>query len=410
MSRCIYDQKAVYYAHAGAGELHLRPILDLKQSKDVSLFREITTDVARLTKKYKGSFSGEHGDGIVRAEFIPMMIGKENYDLLRRIKGYFDPLNIFNPGKIVDAYPMDKSFRYETDRQEPLISTLMDFSDTQGILRAAEQCNGSGDCRKTHKVSGTMCPSYQATRNEQDTTRARANALREILTNNSKDNPFDSEELKTVLDLCLSCKACSRECPSNVDMASMKAEFLYQYQETHGYSFRSRLFANNYLLNKWGSKIPALTNWLFINKVTGNWIKKITGVARERRLPLVSNYNLSKYIKNIENKGINRKDVLLYVDEFTEHLDTEIGKDAIDLLQGLGYRVHLYFGQSGRAQISKGFLKQVKKLASKNLDGLYPYVNENIPVLGLEPSAILTFRDEYKRLGMDPEKTNNLSD
>ena len=404
-----YNQKAVYYAHAGAGELHLRPILDLKKSADVSLFRAITTDVAKLTKKYKGSFSGEHGDGIVRAEFIPMMIGNKNYELLKRIKGYFDPDQLSNPGKIVDAYSMDKSLRYETDRKEPEISTLMDFSDTEGILRAAEQCNGSGDCRKTHKVAGTMCPSYQATRNEKDTTRARANALREILTHNLNENPFDSEDLKSVFDLCLSCKACSRECPSNVDIASMKAELLYQYQETHGYSFRSRLFANNYTLNKWGSKIPAFSNWLFRNPLSGNIIKKISGVARERSLPEVSNFNLSKYLQSIVNKSNTKVEVVLYIDEFTETMDTEVGKDAIDLLQGLGYKVHLYFGQSGRAQISKGFLREVEALAMENLKGLYPFAAKEIPILGLEPSAVLTFRDEYKRLGMDAVKTEKLA-
>ena len=191
-----YDQKAVYYAHAGAGELHLRPILNLKKSTDVALFRAITTDVAKLTKKYRGSFSGEHGDGIVRAEFIPLMIGEENYALLKRIKTYFDPDNIFNPGKIVDPYPMDESLRYVVDRNEPEIKTLMDFSDSEGILKAAEKCNGSGDCRKTEHASGAMCPSYHATRNEKHTTRARANALREFMTNPDKTNPFDQKELK----------------------------------------------------------------------------------------------------------------------------------------------------------------------------------------------------------------------
>ena len=300
-----YEQEAVYYAHAGAGELHLRPILDLKKSQDVSLFRAITTDVANLTKKYRGSFSGEHGDGIVRAEFIPLMIGESNYQLLKLIKGYFDPSNIFNPGKIVDAYPMDSSLRYESNRDEPDIRTLLDFSDTQGILRAAEQCNGSGDCRKTHTAKGTMCPSYQATRDEKDTTRARANALREMLTTNTQNNPFDSRELKTVFDLCLSCKACSSECPSNVDIAAMKAEFLYQYQETHGYSFRSRLFAHNYTLNKMGSRTPRLTNWLFRNRLSAGFIKKVAGIAPERPLPKVSTNYLVKHIKSAASTPIN---------------------------------------------------------------------------------------------------------
>ena len=238
-----YQQNAVYYAHAGAGELHLRPILNLKKQEDVVLFRKITTETAALVKKYKGSFSGEHGDGIVRAEFIPLMIGEENYQLLRRIKKAFDPKNIFNQGKITDAFPMDKNLRYEIDRIEPQINTIQDFTDSEGILKLAEKCNGSGDCRKPIEAGGTMCPSYRATKNEKETTRARANTLREVLTNNNAVNKFDSKELKQVLDLCLSCKACASECPSNVDIATMKAEFLYQYQETNGYSFRSKLFA-----------------------------------------------------------------------------------------------------------------------------------------------------------------------
>jgi hypothetical protein len=191
-----YQQKAVYYAHAGAGELHLRPILNLKKSEDVDLFRKITTETAELVKKYKGSFSGEHGDGIVRAEFIPLMIGEKNYELLKRIKKTFDPNNVFNKGKITDAFAMDESLRYEVDRKEPDIKTIQDFSDNQGILRLAEKCNGSGDCRKPASVGGAMCPSYRATKNEKDTTRARANMLREFLTNSEKANRFDHEELK----------------------------------------------------------------------------------------------------------------------------------------------------------------------------------------------------------------------
>lgn len=185
-----YGQEAVYYAHAGAGELHLRPILNLKRKEDVGLFREITTQVAHLVKKYKGSMSGEHGDGIVRSEFLEFMLGKKNYDLMKRIKRTFDPQQILNPGKIIDPWPMDASLRYEIDRKEPEIQTLQDFSDSQGILRVTEKCNGSGDCRKPVFAGGTMCPSYRATKNEKDTTRARANTLREFLTNSDKQNRF----------------------------------------------------------------------------------------------------------------------------------------------------------------------------------------------------------------------------
>jgi len=406
-----YGQDAVYYAHAGAGELHLRPILNLKRAEDVSLFRAITTDVAKLTKKYGGSFSGEHGDGIVRAEFIPMMLGAENYELLKRIKFYFDPNHIFNPGKIVDAYPMDESLRYEIDRQEPKINTIFDFSDSEGILKAAEKCNGSGDCRKTHKASGGMCPSYQATKNEKDTTRGRANALREVLTNSVEKNRFNSDELLDVFDLCLSCKACASECPSNVDVATLKSEFLYQYQETNGYKYRNKLFAYNTRLNALGSKIPKITNAIYNSSPLGLLIKKISGIASERKLPKVSNINLNKYLQNTNKQEYNKnKNVLLYIDEFTRYLDTDLGKDAIDLLCGLGYRVNLFYGESGRTFISKGFLKQAKKLAEKNTASLFKFALQGTPIIGIEPSAILTFRDEYKRFHFDTEKVETIAD
>jgi FAD/FMN-containing dehydrogenase/Fe-S oxidoreductase len=395
-----YDQQAVYYAHAGAGELHLRPILNLKKSEDVVLFRSITTDVAKLTKKYKGSFSGEHGDGIVRAEFIPLMIGEANYELLKRVKKAFDPNNIFNPGKIVDAFPMDESLRYEVDREEPKVKTLMDFSDSEGILKAAEKCNGSGDCRKSHTMSGGMCPSYHATKNEKDTTRGRANALREFLTQSEKPNRFDQKELKEVFDLCLSCKACASECPSNVDVATLKAEFLYQYQESNGYPLRSKLFAHNTKLNALGSKISGLTNAVYGSKTLSGMLKKTAGVASERSFPKVYNFNFEKHLEKfkLKNTDLSKKKVVLYLDEFTKYLDVEVGKDAIELLSKLGYDVELFYAESGRTYLSKGFLKQAKKLVAKNMSKLAPYLDKNVPIVGLEPSAILSFRDEYQRL------------
>ncbi len=406
-----YDQQAVYYAHAGAGELHLRPILNLKKSEDVVLFRSITTDVAKLTKKYKGSFSGEHGDGIVRAEFIPLMIGEANYELLKRVKKAFDANNIFNPGKIVDAFPMDESLRYEVDREEPEVKTLMDFSDSEGILKAAEKCNGSGDCRKSHTMSGGMCPSYHATKNEKDTTRGRANALREFLTRSEKTNRFDQMELKEVFDLCLSCKACASECPSNVDVATLKAEFLYQYQESNGYSLRSKLFAYNTKLNALGSKISGLTNAVYSSRSLSGLLKKTAGVAPERNFPKVYNFNFERHLKkfNLKNTDLSKKKVVLYLDEFTKYLDIEVGKDAIELLCKLGYDVELFYAESGRTYLSKGFLKQAKKLVDKNMVQLTPYLDKNIPIIGLEPSAILSFRDEYQRLHDDKAQLAQLA-
>ncbi|WP_299682883.1 FAD-binding and (Fe-S)-binding domain-containing protein [uncultured Dokdonia sp.] len=402
-----YKQEAVYYAHAGAGELHLRPILNLKESNDVVLFRKITTEVAQLVKKYQGSMSGEHGDGIVRSEFIAYMIGEKNYELLRKIKYTFDPKSIFNKGKIVDPLSMDTSLRYEIDREEPEITTLLNFNDQEGILRSAEKCNGSGDCRKLPSAGGTMCPSYRATRNEKDTTRARANALREFLTTSEKTNPFDHEELKEVFDLCVSCKACASECPSNVDVATLKAEFEYQYQKSHGSSLRTKLFAHTTRINKLGAKAPALYNGLL--KVTGGLTKTTLGIAKERSLPLLNPYKRNTN-PEITSSNNTIKDVILYVDEFSEYLDGDIAHDATALLKGLNYHITIWTGkESGRSYISKGFLEEARVLANIMIADFNQLSDENIPILGIEPSAILSFRDEYLRLADDVEKAKKLS-
>jgi len=397
-----YNQKAIYYAHAGAGELHLRPILNLKQKEDVVLFRKITTDVAKLVKSYQGSMSGEHGDGIVRAEFIPLMIGDKNYEILKRIKSAFDPENILNPGKIVDAFPMDENLRYNPGRHEPEIETILDFSASLGILREAEKCNGSGDCRKLPEFGGTMCPSYRATRNEKDTTRARANALREFLTTSNKANRFNHDELKDVFDLCVSCKACASECPSSVDVASLKAEFEYQYQKENGSSLRTKLFAYNNKLNAYGSRFPGVTNFMFSNEVTSTIIKKAVGIAPKRSLPLISSISLNKYIQNTLKEGNELhkiKTIYFFIDEFTNHLDSEIGQDALHLLHALNYDVKfIKHDESGRAFLSKGFLEQAKKVANKNVSIFSEVISETTPLIGIEPSAILTFRDEYIKL------------
>jgi FAD/FMN-containing dehydrogenase/Fe-S oxidoreductase len=400
-----YQQNAVYYAHAGAGELHLRPILNLKKKEDVVLFRKITTETAELVKKYKGSFSGEHGDGIVRAEFIPLMIGEQNYQLLRRIKKAFDPNNVFNQGKITDAFSMDKNLRYEVDRKEPAIKTIQDFSDSEGILKLAEKCNGSGDCRKPVEAGGTMCPSYRATKNEKDTTRARANTLREFLTNSDETNKFNHEELKEVFDLCLSCKACASDCPSNVDIATMKAEFLYQYQETNGYSLRNHLFANNVKYNKLGSIAPALTNLVLSTSLA----KAFMGIAQERKVPKLAPKTLKKWYQK-QPKSKNTKNVYLFCDEFTNFYDVEIGKDAFYLFEKLGYNLQIInHEESGRSFISKGFLTEAKAVCNLNVEIFKDLITAQSPLIGVEPSAILTFKDEYIRLADDKKSAEKIA-
>ncbi len=402
-----YEQEAVYYAHAGAGELHLRPILNLKKSDDVILFKTITTETAKLVKKYKGSFSGEHGDGIVRGEFLPLLIGEKNYALLKRIKLVFDPQAVFNKGKIIDAFPMDESLRYTIDRDEPEIETLQDFSDSQGILRATEKCNGSGDCRKPSSAGGTMCPSYRASKDEKDTTRARANALREFLTHSGKSNPFDQEELKQVFDLCLSCKACASECPSNVDVASFKAEFLYQYQKSNPPSLRTRLFANNVKYNKLGSLTPTLTNTILNTKIT----KILMGIAPQRSIPKLAPQTLRKwYSKQSTIENTKNGKVYLFCDEFTNYYDVQIGIDTVQLLQKLNYQVEIIdHEESGRSFLSKGFLDEAKAIANNNVTIFKDLLNDETPLIGIEPSAILSFRDEYIRLADDKEATQHVS-
>ncbi|MDG1659786.1 MAG: FAD-linked oxidase C-terminal domain-containing protein [Winogradskyella sp.] len=404
-----HNQEAVYYAHAGAGEIHLRPILNLKKQEDVSLFRKITTDVAHLVKKYKGSMSGEHGDGIVRAEFIPLMIGEENYKLLKRIKSAFDPNHIFNPGKIVDALPMDKNLRYAVDRKEPEITTVLDFSASEGILREAEKCNGSGDCRKLPEFGGTMCPSYRATRNEKDTTRARANALRDFLTTSDKANRFNHSELKDVFDLCLSCKACASECPSSVDVASLKAEFQYQYQNANGFSFKNKFFAKSTTFNKLGSKFSRLSNLTFQNTIFASIVKNILDIHPKRSLPIFSK-SFDNFLKNFKNKRDTKKTVYLFVDEFINYLESEIAIDTIELLSKLNYRIeYVKHLESGRSYLSKGFLKEAKDLANKNVSTFKNLITEDTPLIGIEPSAILTFKDEYIKLANDKDSAKSIA-
>ena len=402
-----YNQDAIYYAHAGAGELHLRPVLNLKKKEDVVLFRTIATEVAHLVKKYRGSLSGEHGDGIVRGEFLPFMIGEKNYELLKRIKYAFDPNAILNIGKIVNTSKMDENLRVEAGRVEPDIPTIQDFSDSLGVLRLAEKCNGSGDCRKLPSAGGTLCPSYRATRNEKDTTRARANALREYLTHSEKDNKFNHAALYEVFELCVSCKACASECPSNVDVAALKSEFLYQYQKVNGFSIRNRIFANNAKLNQWGSLLPSFTNFV----VNLPFVKKSMGVAPKRVVPLLAKTTFRKWYNNKINVNSNSNGkVYLFCDEFTNYYDVSVGIDTFELLTELGYKVEIVqHEESGRAYISKGFLQEAQAIANKNVAIFKDLISDNTPLVGIEPSAILTFRDEYIRLAKDKEGAEKIA-
>lgn len=391
---------SVHYAHAGSGELHLRPIINLKTVEGNRQFRTIAQEIARLVKKYRGSLSGEHGDGRLRGEFIREMVGERNYQMMRLVKQAWDPHHIFNPGKIVDTPPMDTMLRYDPGHQAPAFRTTFRFHD-QDILQHAEQCNGSGDCRKTHLSGGTMCPSYMATRDEKDTTRARANVLREFLTRSTKANRFDHREIYEVMDLCLSCKACKSECPSNVDMAKLKAEFLQQYYDANGVPFRAKLIANFTRSAALASRIPAIYNALTSAKATGRLIKQLSGFAAERSLPRVHGTTVRQWFRRQKQEGKGQK-VYFFCDEFTNYNDTPIGIKAVQLLLRLGYHVIMPdFVESGRTWLSKGLIRRAREIANRNVAIFSQVLDEDAAIVGLEPSAILCFRDEYPDLVSD---------
>ena len=390
-----YGKSCVYYAHVATGELHLRPVLNLKDPKEVDLFYTIGLESARLVKKYRGSISGEHGDGRLRGEFIPLMIGEHNYQLIKEIKKGWDSQGIFNPGKITDTPSMNTSLRFDPEKPEREIRTVFSFEEDMGILRAVEKCNGSAACRKTEVIGGTMCPSYMGTRDERNTTRARANLLREFLTNSTRANPFSHQEIYEVMDLCLSCKACKSECPSSVDMAKLKAEFLQQYYDQHGIPLRSRMIAYLPAIHHLFQSIPALANW----GQNISLIKKVLKISQKRHLPEMSKQSLRRWSKHRKSLSGRTGRVYLFADEFTNFLDADLGVKAVLLLEKLGYEVIIpTHKESGRTFFSKGLIRTGAEIARENVRLLFPLINEESPLIGLEPSAILSFRDEYPDL------------
>ena len=396
-----YGKDSVYHAHIGSGELHIRPVLNLKDPADVELFRTIGLETARLVKKYRGSLSGEHGDGRLRGEFIPIVLGEYNYELLKKVKRCWDPEGILNPRKIVDTPAMNTSLRYKPGTVTRDIATIYDFSLTGGLIRAAEKCNGSGDCRKSVKIGGTMCPSFMATMDEDKCTRARANILREFLSREGSD-PWDHKEIYDILDLCLGCKGCKAECPSGVDIAKLKSEFLQHWYDLHGVSLRTLLIAYISSFNRLGSLVPRFYNFFLKNKVLSGLLKRAVGFATERSIPLVYHTSLRKWAgKNLHR--INPREpagkVCLFIDEFTNYNDTEAGIAAIKLLTGLNYTVLIAdHDLSGRTFMSKGLVRKARKIVINNINSLSGIISDELPLVGVEPSAILGFRDEYPEL------------
>ncbi|HEV7348438.1 FAD-binding and (Fe-S)-binding domain-containing protein [Telluribacter sp.] len=398
---------ASYYAHAGAGELHVEPMINLKTSEGKEKFREVLADTAVLVKKYNGALSGEHGDGRLRGEFIPFMMGQEVYEMFRQVKRIWDPNGVFNANKIVDTPPMNESLRYLPDYAAPAVATTFDFSADEGILRLAEKCSGSGDCRKTQLTGGTMCPSFMATRRERDTTRARANMLRQYYTAAPAptDETTSADMVKEVLDLCLSCKGCKAECPSTVDVGKMKAEFTQQQYDKKGAPARAKLIANFTKQMKLASLAPWAYNAVFGNPALRRVANKTVGFHPDRTMPSLSTTTLRSWYRKHRKNGStpsSAKTVYLFCDEFTDYNDVEIGKKTVLLLEKLGYNVvipaHI---ESGRTYLSKGFVKEARQIAVKNIELLKGLISAETPLIGIEPSAILTFRDEY--LDLVPE-------
>ena len=416
----------VFYGHISTGELHLRPILNLKTDEGQRQFREIAERTAALVRRHKGSLSGEHGDGRLRGEFIPLMYGTQVYEMMRSLKRCWDPQGVFNLHKIVDTPPMDQFLRgsgvpVTTDGVElPAVETALaadktyynwraafDECTTPGVsgvrsqghalLCSVEQCNGSGDCRKTNLSGGTICPAYRVSGDELRTTRARANVIREVLTRGVEGKVFEAPELAEVLDSCLSCKGCLGDCPSGVDMTRLKAELLQQKYARHGMPLRSWAVARMADVERLGSLVAPLYNYFASAKWSSALLKGILKFAPARSIPALSRRTMRALVKS-ESKGSGRK-VYLFADEFTNYQEAELGLTFARLLRALGYEVEIpRHRESGRAAISKGDLKRARRIAKANVELLAGIVTEETPLVGIEPSCILSFRDEYPDL------------
>ena len=417
----------VYYGHISTGELHFRPIINIKTAEGKKLFREIAEETAKLVRKHKGSLSGEHGDGRLRGEFIPLMYGEEVYQLMREVKHCWDPEGVFNMNKIVDTPPMDEWLRFEVGQrykvEEELLSNNTYYnwraafdeckvegasgvrSQAHALMCSIEQCNGAGACLKSNLIGGTMCPAYKVSQDETKSTRARANILREILTRGFESEAFkdvvagksvfDIKELSEVLDSCLACKGCLSECPSNVDMTKLRSEILQQKYDRHGTPFRSWMVARMAKMEEFGAMMRPLYNFFATWKPSAWVIKKMVRFSTDRQIPKLSRYSMRKLVAKEKQPAEGRK-VYLFADEFTNHQEAELGLTFAKLLIKLGYKVEIpKHVESGRAAFSKGCLKLAKKYAIKNVQMLSGIVNDETPLVGIEPSCILSFRDEY---------------
>ncbi|MBA3722614.1 MAG: FAD-binding protein [Parachlamydiaceae bacterium] len=393
---CAYLQSkgktAGFYGHVGSGCMHIRPYIDLRNPDEIALMRQMMCDISDLLLKFGGALSGEHGDGLIRSWLNPRMFGEKIMQAFIELKTAFDPDNLMNPGKIVHATEHFDQLRLSPTTILKGPETFLNFDAEGGFELAVDLCNGNGQCRKK---TGVMCPSFQVTNDEFHTTRARAQALRDIIQGRIPLKEFTSQGIHDVMDLCISCKGCKTECPSQVDMAKMKAEFLYHYQEEHGVSFRTYLFGYIGKLNK--------LSWPFakiFNHLQQSWFAKkilnFIGITTKRTLPKLANEKFSNWFKNYQQLIVNGNQVVLFNDTFTEYNDPQIGQAAVRILNELGYEVITpQWTCCGRPMISKGLLKQARNQAEKIISLLLPYAKKHIPIIGLEPSCILTIKDDF---------------
>lgn len=390
-----------YYAHASAGCIHIRPLINSKSASEIAKMPQIIEFAVDLLHGYGGSLSSEHGDGRARSWINEHFFGAELYDLYRQVKHIFDPGGLFNPGNIVDSGPMTDNLRYGEDYEVISLTSYLDFSEDMGFHRAVETCNGAGVCRQ--RLTDTMCPSFMATRDEMHSTRGRANALRAVLSGQLPSSELTGPELYEVMELCISCKACKAECPSAVDMAKIKFEYLAHYHQAHGKPLRSRLFGHIGTLNRMGSgPLAPLSNAILKSGVARNFLTKRMGISRERTLPTLARTPLPAWFKRHRRQQAARSaplatpQVALFHDPFTNYNTPEIGIAAVELLEAAGFEV-LWPGHKddGRPFISKGLIDEARAAAKDTLAHLLPLAEKGIPIVGLEPSSLLSLRDDY---------------
>jgi len=398
---------AAYYAHASVGCLHIRPILNLKTGEGIAKMRSIAEQVADLVMEFGGTMSAEHGDGLARSEFTEKMFGTKLYQAFQAVKRAFDPTNIMNPGRIVDAPPMSENLRYGADYKAIQLDTYFDFSKDGGFDRAIEMCSGVGVCRKM--LEGVMCPSFMVTREEEHSTRGRANALRAALCGDLPEEALTGRRLYEVLDLCLACKSCKSECPANVDMAKLKFEFLAHYYKENGLPLRNWLFGNIEKLDKVGCFFAPLSNWVMRRKISKWAFDKFVGIDKRRDFPIFARQTFEKWFSK-RAKVTSPKKVVLFHDTYLNYNEPNVGIAVTDVLEKSGFEVILPDKKCcGKPMISKGMVKNMVKNAVYNVERLAEYAGQGIPIVGCEPSCILTIRDDYLDL-IDDERAKLVSD